>query len=39
MEITVTLVGADEIIQKLETIKKLLDEIQNTEIQIEVKGQ
>lgn len=37
MEITLKLSNADEIIEKLEKIKKLLDEINNTKINLEIK--
>lgn len=36
--ITISLSNADEIIEKLKEIKKLLDEINSAEIKIEVKS-
>ena len=37
IELKVEIANYDEIIEKLKTIKKLLDEISKTNIQIEVK--
>lgn len=34
VEIKVTLIGIDETIEKLENIKKLLDDIKNTKIEV-----
>ena len=34
VEIKVTLIGIDELIEKLENIKKLLDDIKNTKIEV-----
>lgn len=39
MEITVTLVGADEVIEKLEAIKKLMKGIEETNSQLKISGE
>ncbi len=36
--LTISLSNADEVIEKLKEIKKLLDEINSTEVKIEVKS-
>lgn len=34
LEITISLVGAEEVIEQLKTIKKLLEDIKNTKIEV-----